>query len=344
MLIDFIKKETYDYTQEIDGDIYIHPLFYATYSFVRKRLIEEFGMTQRLETIDPDKAHYSVKMDLIPGQFTSSSSFRRRTDEYQNALEEVEISKFFLELLDILPSAHHYNLYVEYEGSRNTDFFLEAPIGGKELRSIIDNDTIGSPRERLEYSYQREMNLYEYRFFVDYSYMLLALGNLYLSNISYKELVSVDDYLAVLNLIASSSIENFRGIDISNDFLSSTLKRATNEGRIAFFKKIKNSENNLIDLINKEIKDGAWSSKKFSKDSIMGNFDTLINPNGLFVQKDTEQVNLLRDLKDIYNITETKAQFQSTIQNLNYRSRERNNIFKREVAHNFNERIREEKL
>ena len=76
----------------------------------------------------------------------------------------------------------------------------------------------------------------------------------------------------------------------------------------------------------------------------MGNFDTLIRPDEIIVEKKSEQVNILRRLNNIYNITEIKADFQSKIQNLNYRSRERNNVFKREVADNFIFRFNEQIL
>ena len=344
MLIDFIKKETYNYTQEIEDKVYVHPLFYATYSLVRKRLIEELGTSELLRVIEPNKPHYSVKMDLIPGQFTSSHNFKRRISEYDNELEKVEISEFFLKLLEILPSAYHYNLYVGQENSSNTSFTLEAPIGGEEIRGAIANHTITTPRKNFSFSYQRKVSLYEYRFFIDYSYLLLTLGNLYLKDISYKELSGVDDYLSILSNTVNCAKNNFQDTNISSDFLSRTLKRSTNEGRIAFFKKTKDSEHTLFELLDKEIREGSWPSSKFSKDSIMGNFDTLIRPDEIIVEKKSEQVNILRRLNNIYNITEIKADFQSKIQNLNYRSRERNNVFKREVADNFIFRFNEQIL
>ena len=242
----------------------------------------------------------------------------------------------FFEVLKILPKAYHHNLYEQNDGWNSIEFPLEAPISGSATCNNVHNSSIMTPMLNFGKSYQREVFLNEVSFNVDYSYLLLALGNMYEPNISDKEVESVDDYLYKLNYIVTKANSAIEGAEVSSYYFENTLKRATNEGRIALFNKIKTKNKNLTVLLQKESESyRSWSNPKRTRHSRMGNFDSQQYDRAMVINPGNSESNLREVIKEMYESLGLKESFRLRVMNMSYIKREEYNKFVEGVAKMF---------
>lgn len=340
MQIDFKQTQTYDYLQEIDGSIYIHPLFYSAYTFVRKQLTEEFKEDERLKEVETEKEYYSMQFDVESEEYLKHFIRNRIHIRNEKKLIQVKLTPLFFEILKILPKAYHHNLYQQNDGWKSIEFPLEAPISGSPTHNNVDNSSIMTPILSFGRSYQREVFLNDVSFNVDYSYLLLALGNMYEPNISDKEVESVDDYLSKLNYIVTKANSAIEGAEVSSYYFENTLKRATNEGRIALFNKIKTKNKNLTVLLEKESESyRSWSNMKRTRHSRMSNLDSPMRVRTISINPGNSESNLIEVIKEIHESLGLKESFRSRIMNMSYGEREEYNKFVEGVSKMFMDRL-----
>lgn len=236
-MIAFKTIDRLSYQKEVDDHIILHPLFYSAVRFAYKKLIEKFPDSDYFEEIETDKKYYSKNLNSDLSFLYDSNDWptnhrviRRKIEGMKN-FQEIEMTPFLLEIMRVFPEFYSIHFY-----EANQDIYIEAlnlevPLGGELMKAEPGGYNFPNHKEETDNAYQRTNNLVSHTLMIDYTFIYLALGDLFDSDISGKELSSVEDYFETLQRITVDYVERLKNIQMSKNYLNGVFAKLTNEAR-----------------------------------------------------------------------------------------------------------------
>lgn len=230
----FLKTEVrYEYMKELNDKVFIDPLFYSAYHYVRKALINLEPNNEMLNNIETPKEYFSLDLKIKPSQLLKNVP----TDSYltdNEKIEKVEVSEFFFQLLEIFPFYTNYRMYLDPD-SHIPEFEI-ASRGLKKRESIRKEKSLTQVINNIKNrEYQRGEELTADTLNINHLFIYLGLGEDYFPTVTSFQVNTVDEYLGKLSTIISDISTLMNKFTPNKTALREMLINTGNESRASFF-------------------------------------------------------------------------------------------------------------
>lgn len=248
----FFKTEIkYDYMKEVDGNVYIDPAFYSAYSYVRKALINTAPDSELLSNIDTTKKYYSINLKIKPNQLLKNVQIDYSSNTRSNIhVEEVNVSKLFFKIIEIMP---YYHTYKFYKDTSIQMIELQVPIRKGVLRPDVSYSANTLTEDLIKIknkTYRRGHLEYVDTINLNQLFIYLSLGKVFFPTLTSFEINSIEEYLNNLKNTVISIQSTMDRFTPSKNTISSVLTTLTNEERTSFIQAINGVHFNFDDFLD----------------------------------------------------------------------------------------------
>lgn len=320
----FFKTEVhYEYMKKVDDKFFVDPLFYSAYQYARKALIDMFPDNNLLNNIETEEKYYSLDLNLKPVNILKESrvsSLRNRSEE----VVEVYVSKFFFELIEVMPYYINYRLYDDVNIYMPE---LENSLKGPQRYNLrMDGNTlteeVNMTKNRL---YKRGLNESVDVLNINFLLIYLGLGETYFPTVTSFNVESVEDYLQKLKkliLDIRSKMDNFTP---SRNALLGILPSLGNETRASFFNALTPTVENFDEYLFNSTSDISPIRKPFyypvSIEKKETNSDAYLrSPSSTnhLITEDESFLNKIKSNEEVSSFINVSNEIEEVLSNNNY--------------------------